>query len=162
MIPAGLFAENYLVRRRDRFTRAPRRGSIPPGIYDILLLIIFSICLKKKNTSLEQCLLALRGIQKKFRSRRLIKIRARARSRFARKRIRSPPPVRPGDRGRRLSALRLYVAIRANRSPGEMRHNIEPRRTRKYSFVRGSFAARTSAGQVAFVTPVCEFVRSRN
>lgn len=41
----------------------------------------------------------------------------------------------PVDRDRRLLTFCLYVAIRANRSSSEMRHNIEPRRTHKYSFV---------------------------
>lgn len=41
------------------------------------------------------------------------------------------------DRDWRLLTLCLYVAIRANRSYGKMRHNIEPRRVHKYSFVWG-------------------------
>lgn len=42
--------------------------------------------------------------------------------------------------GQRLLTFCLYISIRANRSSGKMRHNIEPWLAHKYSFVRLSVA----------------------
>lgn len=64
-----------------------------------------------------------------------------------------PPPIRvfakeakrEDERERerneqRLLTFCLYISIRANRSSGKMRHNIEPWLAHKYSFVRVSVA----------------------